>query len=304
MTDNGHNEGFVEDFTFISSLSESEYKSLLSEMDEVGAYMVPFILELGEKWGDKGIKAWDWFRMIHLAGWGYIVGFVDIDEAYSLMEPVIDRLRTTFTSWDEAAENYLDGYAWWSHADVVNDLGEYRIRVNIYEMFKNEKFLFNPTVWTSEFVPAPSSGFTYDDNGDGTCTVTGFFGESYENLVIPDEINDLLVTAIEVIFDFKDFTGFSGTLTLPAGLTSIYFNAFENCNFSGVIVIPEGVTEIKNNTFRDCYLLEQVDFMGDSPENFGSNVFQGCAEDFRITYDPTKSGWTTPEWNGYPSFPR
>jgi hypothetical protein len=47
------------------------------------------VIAIGDQWGDKQIKAWDWFRMIHLAGWGYIAGYLEREEAYAHMTPVI-----------------------------------------------------------------------------------------------------------------------------------------------------------------------------------------------------------------------
>jgi len=335
MTDNGHNEGFVDDYSFITSLSEIDYETLMSQIDDSDKYMIPYIIELGEKWGNKELKAWDWFRMIHLAGWGYIAGFIERDEAYSLMEPIIARLRNTFSSWDEAVENYMDGYAWWSHTDISEEDTEYKYRMRCYERLYDDPVLFNPSVWTTEFVPSPTSGFTYRDNGDGTCIITGFFGEQSGDLLIPDEIDGLTVIAIgdgdeelfEMIFEFRAFTGFTGSLTLPESLETIEHFAFFGCNFSGILYIPENVIKIGRGAFTRCndiigiafngtvehigafafaYCvgLNQVDFYGDAPVYVGEEAFESIHGIFRITFDPTKSGWTTPEWNGYPSFSR
>ena len=39
-------------------------------------------------------------------------------EALALLEPAATLLRENFKSWDEAFENYLDGYNWWAREDV------------------------------------------------------------------------------------------------------------------------------------------------------------------------------------------
>jgi len=142
----GHNMEFRETYIAISELPASEYKALLKEVGDM-AYMVELTVALGEKWGEKSIIAWDWFRVIHLAGWGYIAGYIDLQEAYDYMKPVIALLRNTFSSWDEAVDNYMDGYAWWSMTDVSKPGTEYKYRLGIYEELKSDKALFDPAVW-------------------------------------------------------------------------------------------------------------------------------------------------------------
>ena len=146
MQASGHNAEFRETYIEISKLTASEYKDLLKQAGDA-AYMVDLTAALGEKWGDKYITAWDWFRVIHLAGWGYIAGYIELQEAYDYMKPVITLLRNTFSSWDEAVDNYMDGYAWWSNTDVSKQGTEYKYRLGIYEDLKSDKALFDPAVW-------------------------------------------------------------------------------------------------------------------------------------------------------------
>ena len=85
--------------------------------------------------------------MIHLAGWGYVAGYLELDEAYKYMQPVIDRLYKTFSSWEEACDNYLDGYAWWSRTDISKSGTEYTRRITTYQGIKDDTILFDPSVW-------------------------------------------------------------------------------------------------------------------------------------------------------------
>ena len=151
MTDNGHAASFAFDAALANSFTDEEFEILLSMSGEVDRYMWPLVKELSEKWGDKGIKAWDWFRMCHLAGWGYLGGYLELEEAYKLVEPVAQRLRDTFSSWEEATENYMDGYAYWSRTDVTEEGTVYKQRLQIYEDLKaaqeTDGLLFNEEVW-------------------------------------------------------------------------------------------------------------------------------------------------------------
>jgi hypothetical protein len=152
MTDGGHAELFEYDAELANSFSDAEFKALLEMSNEVDRFMWRYVKGLSEKWGDRGIRAWDWFRMFHLAGWGYLAGYLELEEAYILVEPVAQRLRDTFTSWDEATENYMDGYAYWSRTDITEENTSYRQRLQIYEDLKaaqeTDGLLFDPNVWS------------------------------------------------------------------------------------------------------------------------------------------------------------
>ena len=93
LTLNGDNETFQ----FDAALWGSDYtKSIL------------------KKWGDRGIMCWDLFRVANLIQWGYCSGLLSYNEAMAFTEPAAMLLAANFDSWDEAYENYVDGYNWWS----------------------------------------------------------------------------------------------------------------------------------------------------------------------------------------------
>lgn len=119
MTSHGHNDAFLADAAWIEGMKNSEYQQILRNAQGVDTYMFPFTKQLGEKWGDKGILAWDLSRMSNLAQWGYLGGFLTYEEALAMVEPSAKRCRETFTSWEEFYENYLDGYNWWARNDVL-----------------------------------------------------------------------------------------------------------------------------------------------------------------------------------------
>jgi hypothetical protein len=147
MTENGHNESFIEYYSMFSALSNEEFGMMVDEyLAEAGEdadidsiYMTSLTKLIGDSWGDKQIKAWDWFRMIHLAGWGYIAGYFEREEAYEHMIPVIERLNSTFSSWEEAVINYMGGYAWWSQTNIYQFVNDYRQRWGTYEGIKDNK---------------------------------------------------------------------------------------------------------------------------------------------------------------------
>lgn len=118
MTFHGHNDSFQEAAAIANSLTDAEMEALIAQSSEVDAYMWPYTKALSEKWGDKGILSWDLFRMSNLAQWGYTAGYLTYAEALALVEPAATLLCETFSSWEEAYENYLWGSAWWERIDV------------------------------------------------------------------------------------------------------------------------------------------------------------------------------------------
>lgn len=161
MTDNGHARDFDFDAMVVNSMSDAEYNTLLQHSSTLDRYMWQLVKDLSAKWGDKGINAWDWFRMAHLAGWGYLAGYLELEEVYVIVKPIAERLRSTFSSWDEATENYMDGYAYWSRTDVSQENTQYKQRLQIYENLKSEQevngLLFDPAVWTDPVIGVKDS---------------------------------------------------------------------------------------------------------------------------------------------------
>lgn len=139
MTFYGHNVSFLHDVALIDSLSAAEYQSLLKNAQGADAYMFPYTKQLGEKWGSRGILCWDLFRMSNLVQWGYLAGYLTYPEALALLEPAVTLLHDNFKSWDEAYENYLDGYNWWARNNVLNQKVWETTRGKAYQSMKADE---------------------------------------------------------------------------------------------------------------------------------------------------------------------
>ncbi|MCL2750316.1 MAG: leucine-rich repeat protein [Coriobacteriia bacterium] len=363
MTDNGHSARFVE---------------MLNSPNGADRTQAALAKTLSEKWGEKQIKAWDWFRMIHVTGWGYHAGYIELEEAYDLMLPVIERLFHTFSSWEEASDNYLDGYAWWAKIDIQSPVSEYKKRVAIFEDLKSDFVLYDPYLWLSAEADKPTGytdGYKYLAIKDNSCTIIRYWGPQEGDLTIPGTLDghtvtligsrafigcdgftgtltlpktlvgigyqafsfckgftgDLIIPEKVVLIDTEAFfqsSGFDGSLVLPKGLTTINVsafngcwglsgslelpeslaalgtNAFANCISITDVVVPAGITELGGGAFYGCTSLERAEFKGNAPKLLGERVFSSCAQDFQIVYDPSTSGWSTPEWMKYPAFPK
>lgn len=120
MTYHGHNDSFLHDAAVIGAMTPAQYQTVLKNAQGMDAYMFPYTKQLGEKWGARGILCWDLFRMSDLVQWGYAAGYITYPEALALLEPAATLLHDNFKSWDEAYENYLDGYNWWARNNVLN----------------------------------------------------------------------------------------------------------------------------------------------------------------------------------------
>ena len=119
MTLYGHDASFREMAEDVKLRTEEERAAISAASDVWPAYMWEYTEYVDEKWGEKGIMAWDLFRMSNLVQWGYTAGYVTYEEALALLEPAAAILCENFSSWDEAYENYLDGYNWWARNDVL-----------------------------------------------------------------------------------------------------------------------------------------------------------------------------------------
>jgi hypothetical protein len=84
-----------------------------------------------------------------------------------------------------------------------------------------------------------------------------------------------------VLFDHNHATllqypcGLGGTYTIPATVTSIGANAFENCAFLTGITIPDSVTSIGDDAFGGCSSLSGITIPG-SVTTIGEEAFSVC----------------------------
>ena len=132
MTLHGHNEDF---------LGEAASGSVDAATRRISA-----------RWGSRGILCWDLFRMANLVQWGYVAGYVTYPEALALLEPAATLLSENFSSWNEAYENYLDGYIWWSGSDAESPWDTGR-GINYKTISKSE--IFDNTLFQTGVIPVP-----------------------------------------------------------------------------------------------------------------------------------------------------
>ena len=158
MTANGHNGDFLHDVAMIKSLSPAEYQQILDNATGMDKYMFPYTKKLGEKWGDKGIIAWDLARMSNLVQWGYTAGYLTYPEALALLRPAAEAARKNFSSWKEFFENYLDGYNWWAREDVQGKGTWAATRGPTLErlLAKNDKNIFDDTLFQTPVKGVPN----------------------------------------------------------------------------------------------------------------------------------------------------
>ena len=116
--------------------------------------------------------------------------------------------------------------------------------------------------------------FAYTDNGDGTCTITGYTG-SVAEVTIPGTIGGLTVTSITCANWPNTFAGCT-SVTLPDGLTSIGESAFASCHNLTSVTIPNSVTNVGSDVFRDCGSLTNV-VIGSRGGSIGKSMFFGCS---------------------------
>ncbi|MCL2046900.1 MAG: S-layer homology domain-containing protein [Oscillospiraceae bacterium] len=124
LLETGDNSRFLAEASLAAAMSEDEL-ALRAGASSTG-YMYHQMRDWYNKWGETGIVAWDLFRIAPIAvsaqraNYNYHrVIYEEIGHEYIRMATEI--LASHFDSWDEAYDNYLDGYAWWSKSDISEE---------------------------------------------------------------------------------------------------------------------------------------------------------------------------------------
>ncbi len=142
---------------------------------------------------------------------------------------------------------------------------------------------------------------------------------SLKNIILPDSLKEIEEFAfggcsnlMEVLFPqnilkigdnafYKCST--LSHLDFPKELQFIGQSAFFQCTSLHKVVFSSKLDTIGSSAFYECSSLKMALFSGNAPGTFGNVVFSKTHSDFKILYNSTSSGFTTPTWKGYPCFP-
>jgi hypothetical protein len=93
----------------------------------------------------KGLLAWDLARYIALCRRAYTAGYLEREEAWSMIMPVAQRLQTVFDSWEDLGDNYLLGRRFWSKAAA--DSGNPILENEFRRLLNDETSIWRKVPW-------------------------------------------------------------------------------------------------------------------------------------------------------------
>lgn len=93
------------------------------------------------------------------------------------------------------------------------------------------------------------------------------------------------------------------SIDIPDSVAEIGDSTFYGCEGLTSITLPASVESVGTWAFEYCDNLTSVTFLGDAPR-LGEDIFHGVDTSpgrFCIYFPAGASGWTAPEWNGWPT---
>ncbi len=132
-------EGLVEMYNSLEEYGHSRaYKSLSELLDKnpgkeplqiaineelsmLDATRLHFVNDTREKLGKHGIEAWDEGREIAILRWGISCGYISSPEAMKLIEPLVERIRNNYVSYNDFIAHYIMGRQFYALYDGNNE---------------------------------------------------------------------------------------------------------------------------------------------------------------------------------------
>lgn len=144
----------------------------------------------------------------------------------------------------------------------------------------HDEFGIGETVFDEE-------GFSYTEIYGNDTEVTYSFGAGkkkgtgLKTLTIPEQFNDIAVTAIED-YGFEDEKSLQ-TVTIPNSVKVIGYESFAHCTALQEIVIPDSVTFMDHRAFLECSSLKSVTFSRNL-KNLYARTFYLCTALTEVTF--------------------
>jgi len=161
-------------------------------------------------------------------------------------------------------------------------------------------YTFNPN--TDTLTVSSDSGTTNwksDSNFNKSVVKTVVIGDGVQN-ILDSAFSECTVLSsvtlpagLSVIKDYA-FNGCTslGAITIPNGVSRLRYSAFTGCTSLTTVILPSTVATIERRVFFGCSKLINATFMGITAPTVGSSAFGNCAEDFKIYYPISGTGYT------------
>lgn len=111
--------------------------------------------------------------------------------------------------------------------------------------------------------------WTYEEESDGTVTITGFSGDQ-KNVVVPEKIDGKWVRKLGGGL-FRNNDGLT-MIVIPYGVKTIGAEVFSGCSKLEKVQLPNSLTELGDRAFADCAVLQDL-YVPASVTQLGEGVF-------------------------------
>lgn len=121
---------------------------------------------------------------------------------------------------------------------------------------------------------AANDGYYVYEMNDGEATITGCDRSISGDIVIPEKLGGIRVTAIgeKAFYNCSDIT----TVTIGDNIRSIGKAAFAHCYALSEVILPDTIDEIADETFDMCFNLAKVSLTKTNIRRIGALAFAYC----------------------------
>ena len=163
LLEEGDRTEYLKEAKDMNAMSKKDLKVAMKQLSGDLLVHYQMVKYNWKTWKKKGLLAWDMCRISHLVQWGYVAGYLSLEEAQALIEPAALNLQKSFTSWEEVQNNWLDGYCLFASVDRDASNTDYTNRKALYETLLKEqpkdKPLYDDTLFAQEIITI--SGVSY-----------------------------------------------------------------------------------------------------------------------------------------------